>query len=64
MNNNSNVSGNSYANDNYGNGLILGKTKETNIGCWNLNPINYNYIRYVSYLHWDLNVQIEYISTI
>jgi hypothetical protein len=40
MNNNSNVSGTSYPNDNYANGIILGKTQNTNIGYWNLLSSN------------------------
>ena len=61
-NNNSNVSGNSYANDNYNNGIILGKTTDTKIGYWHLNLQNFNYIRYISTIHWDMNVIIENLN--
>ena len=40
MNNNSNVFGNSFANDNYNDGIILGKTQNINVGFWNLVPNN------------------------
>ena len=63
MNNNSNVSGISYANDGYANGLILEKTQNTNIGYFNLIPNNYNYIRYMSYLGWNTNVIIENLNS-
>jgi hypothetical protein len=59
MNNNSNNSGISTPNDNYTNGVILGKTKDTNIGYWNLVPNNYNYLRYITKVGWDTNVIIE-----
>lgn len=59
MNNNSNDGGFSTANDNYANGIILGKTKQTNLGYWNFVPDNYNYIRYITKIGWDTNVIIE-----
>ena len=61
-NNNSNVSGMSFANDNYTNSIILGKTNDTKIGYWHLNYSSFNYIRYVSYTHWKLNVIIENLN--
>jgi hypothetical protein len=63
MNNNSNVSGASYPNDAYANGLILGKTTNNSIGYWNLLLNNYNYIRYLSYLGWDTNIIVENLSS-
>ena len=63
MNNNSNVSGTSYPNDAYANGLILGKTTNNSIGYWNLLLNNYNYIRYLSYLGWDTNIIVENLSS-
>lgn len=59
MNNNSNYLGISTPNDNYTNGVILGKTKDTNVGYWNLVPNNYNYIRYITKVGWTTNVIIE-----
>ena len=62
MNFNSNVLGNSYPNNNYANGIILGKTQNTNIGYWNLlssNLNSYYYIRFFSKIGWDLNIVIE-----
>jgi hypothetical protein len=66
MNNNSNVSGTSYPNDNYANGIILGKTQNTNIGYWKLlsTSLNsYNYIRYISKVGWNTNVVVENLLT-
>jgi hypothetical protein len=45
MKNSSNNFGSITANDNYANGIILGKIKDTNVGYWNFIPDNYNYIR-------------------
>ena len=61
-NNNSNVSGMSFANDNYTNSIILGKTTDSKIGYWAINNMNFNYIRYISYTHWELNVIIENLN--
>ena len=63
MNNNSNALGNSYPNDAYTNGLIIGKTQNTNIGYWNFVPTNYNYIRYLSYVGWETSVVIENLNS-
>jgi hypothetical protein len=63
MNNNSNVNGFSIANDTYINGVILGKTVNTNIGYWNLLPKNYNYRRYLSVIGWDTTVIIENLNS-
>ena len=46
MNNYSNYFGNITPNDNYANAIVLGKSRDTNIGYWNIIPNNYNYIRY------------------
>ena len=59
MNNSSNWLGSIIANDNYTNGIILGKSKETNEGYWNLNPNNYNYIRYLTRVGWSVDVILE-----
>ena len=62
MNNVSNVLGNNFANDNYANGIIMGKTNDSGIGTWNLltsNSNSYNYIRYISKTAWDLVCCIE-----
>jgi len=62
MNNVSNNLGIKTANDNYANGIIMGKLQNTNIGYWNLissNINSYNYIRYISKAGFDLNVIIE-----
>jgi hypothetical protein len=40
MNNNSNYLGSISANDNYSNGIILGKPRDTNIEYFNLIPNN------------------------
>ena len=61
-NNNSNVSGMSFANDSYTNGIIWKKTNDTKIGYWAINNVNFNYIRYVSYTHWDMNIIIENLN--
>ena len=62
MNNNSNIGGNSYPNDAYANGIIIGKTQNINIGYWNFVPTNYNYIRYLSYVGWDTTAIIEALN--
>ena len=59
MNNSSNYLGIYTPNDNYTNGIILGKSRDTNIGYFNLVPNNYNYIRYITKVGWDTNVIIE-----
>ena len=62
-NNSSNYLGQtaSYPNDSYNNGIIIGKTYDTNIGTWSLNPQNFNYIRYLTYLAGDIQVTLENI---
>ena len=59
MNNSSNWFGIITPNDNYTNGIILGKMKDLNIGYWNLNPLNYNYIRYIAKVGWSVDVILE-----
>ena len=59
MNNSSNYFGGIYPNDNYANGIILGKSRDTNIGYWNLIPENYNYIRYLAKVGWQVDVILE-----
>ena len=61
-NNNSNVSGNSFPNDLYTNGIILGKTTDAKIGYWHINNINFNFIRYISYTHWTIYCIIENLN--
>jgi len=63
MNNNRNNGGATVADDAYGNGIILGKTANTNIGYWNIVLNNYNYIRYLTCVGWDTNVIIENLSS-
>jgi hypothetical protein len=61
-NNLSNYFGLKTPNDNYANGIIMGKNQNTNIGYWNLissNTNSYNYIRYMAKAGFDLNVIIE-----
>lgn len=59
MNNNKQIGGISTADDTYSNGIILGKTKNTNIGYWNILKDNFNYIRYLTKVGWDLVCVIE-----
>lgn len=60
MNNSSNYFGGSITpNDNYANGIILGKSRDTNEGYWNLIPDNYNYIRYLTRIGWSVDVILE-----
>ena len=59
MNNSSNFFGGISANDNYANGIILDKNKNTNIGYQNLIENDYNYIRYLTRVGWSTDVVLE-----
>jgi hypothetical protein len=60
MSNDKNTSGIHTADDNYCNGLIYGK-QNPNIysGYWNIIPTNFNYIRFITGVGFDMNVIIE-----
>ena len=60
MSNDKNTSGIHTADDNYCNGLIYGK-QNPNIysGYWNIVPTNFNYIRFITGVGFDMNVIIE-----
>lgn len=47
------------AEDNYCNGLILGKLNEKSSGYWNIIPNNFNYIRFISAQGFDMKVIIQ-----
>lgn len=47
------------AEENYCNGLILGKLNEENAGYWNTIPNNFNYIRFISSQGFDMRIIIE-----
>ena len=59
MNNSSNYFGNITPNDNYANAIILGKSRDTNIGYWNTIPNNYSYIRYLARVGWSVDIILE-----
>ena len=44
---------------NFCNGKITGKQNSTNIGYWNTMIDNFNYIRFISQIGWDMNVSIR-----
>jgi hypothetical protein len=60
MSNDRNISGIHTADDNYCNGLVYGK-QNPNIysGYWNIVPTNFNYIRFITGVGFDMNVIIE-----
>ena len=60
MSNDKNTSGIHTADDNICNGLIYGK-QNPNIysGYWNIVPTNFNYIRFITGVGFDMNVIIE-----
>ena len=60
MSNDKNTSGIHTADDNICNGLIYGK-QNPNIysGYWNIIPTNFNYIRFITGVGFDMNVIIE-----
>ena len=64
-NNSSNYLGQTqaYVNDAYNNGIIIGKSLNTNIGTWNLVPNNFNYLRYLSYVAGDVLCTLENLTT-
>ena len=59
MNNSSNYFGNITPNDNYANAIVLGKSRDTNIGYWNTIPNNYSYIRYLAQVGWSIDIILE-----
>jgi len=60
MSNDKNISGIHTADDNICNGLIYGK-QNPNIyaGYWNIVPTNFNYLRFITGIGFDMNIIIE-----
>jgi hypothetical protein len=60
MSNDKNISGIHTADDNICNGLIYGKQNANNYaGYWNIVPTNFNYLRFITGVGYDLNLIIE-----
>ena len=61
-NNAENISGIVNPNDSYHNCIILGKSLNTNIGNWSAVNNNFNYIRYLSRIGWDMQIILEQLN--
>ena len=61
-NNAENISGIVNPNDSYHNCIILGKSLNTNIGNWSAVKNNFNYIRYLSRIGWDMQIILEQLN--
>jgi hypothetical protein len=61
-NNAQNISGIMTPNDSYHNCIILGKSLNTNIGNWSAVSTNFNYIRYLSRIGWDMQIILEMLN--
>lgn len=59
MSNFTHINGSIAVLPNYCNGKIIGKQNSTNVGYWNTMMDNFNYIRFLSNVAWDLNVSIR-----
>ena len=60
MSNDKNTSGIHEADDNYCNGLIYGKqNSDTFAGYWNIIDTNFNYLRFITGIGFDIILIIE-----